>query len=112
MNWDAIGAIAEGIGALAVVITLAYLAIQVKYAKSASADTNRLMRATGVRDMTLALAQNDELRRSLIRTFNLDPYAYAQAPQTGHGEGEIIAPNRVPVPLTAGVPGRQGPFRI
>jgi hypothetical protein len=74
MNWDAIGAIAEGIGALAVVITLVYLATQVKYAKSAAADTNRLMRATGVRDMSLVLAQNDELRRSLIRTFKTDDY--------------------------------------
>jgi len=30
MNWDAIGAIAEVIGALAVLITLAYLAVQVR----------------------------------------------------------------------------------
>ncbi len=30
MNWDAIGAISEIIGALAVVITLAYLAIQIR----------------------------------------------------------------------------------
>ena len=30
MNWDAIGSIAEVIGALAVLITLAYLAVQVR----------------------------------------------------------------------------------
>ena len=30
MNWDAIGAIGEILGALAVVLTLGYLAIQVK----------------------------------------------------------------------------------
>ena len=30
MNWDAIGAIAEVIGAIAVIITLAYLAIQIR----------------------------------------------------------------------------------
>ena len=30
MNWDAIGALYEAIGALAVVITLLYLAIQIK----------------------------------------------------------------------------------
>ncbi|MEM9620196.1 MAG: hypothetical protein AAF993_01010 [Pseudomonadota bacterium] len=35
MNWDAIGAIGELIGALAVVLTLAYLAVQVKGAKRA-----------------------------------------------------------------------------
>lgn len=74
MNWDAIGALAEGVGALAVVITLAYLAIQVRYAKSAAADTNRLMRASGVRDMTLAQAQNDQLRKSVVRTFKTDSF--------------------------------------
>jgi len=33
MNWEAIGAIAELIGAVAVVATLIYLAVQVRYAK-------------------------------------------------------------------------------
>ena len=30
MNWDAIGAVGEVLGALAVVLTLAYLAIQIR----------------------------------------------------------------------------------
>ena len=30
MNWEAIGAIAESLGALGVIITLAYLAIQLR----------------------------------------------------------------------------------
>jgi hypothetical protein len=30
MNWDAIGAIGEVVGALGVVVTLAYLAIQIR----------------------------------------------------------------------------------
>jgi hypothetical protein len=34
MNWDAIGAIGEVIGATAVVLTLAYLAIQLRQARS------------------------------------------------------------------------------
>lgn len=32
MNWDAIGAIAEGVGSIAVVVTLAFLAIQMRKA--------------------------------------------------------------------------------
>jgi hypothetical protein len=32
MNWDAIGAIAEGVGAIAVVVTLAYMAVQMRTA--------------------------------------------------------------------------------
>ena len=31
MNWDALGAIGEIIGAIAVVITLGFLAIQIRY---------------------------------------------------------------------------------
>ena len=48
MNWEAIGAIGEIVGAVAVVLTLAYLAIQVRHAKEAAADTNRLERSQGV----------------------------------------------------------------
>lgn len=33
MNWEAIGAIGELIGALAVVLTLVYLAVQVRHSK-------------------------------------------------------------------------------
>ena len=51
MNWEAIGAIGEIVGALAVVLTLGYLANQVRHAKEAAADTNRLERSKGVRDM-------------------------------------------------------------
>ena len=35
MNWDALGAIGETVGAMAVVITLAYFAVQLRHAKKA-----------------------------------------------------------------------------
>lgn len=56
MNWDTIGAVGEIFWAFAVVITLAYLAIQVRFAKAAAADTIRLIRASGVREICLALS--------------------------------------------------------
>lgn len=59
MNWDAIGAVGEILGAAAVVATLVYLAIQVRYAKDASADVNRISRANGVRE-TIALSMQDQ----------------------------------------------------
>jgi len=37
MNWDAIGAIGEIVGAIAVVVSLAYLAVQIKQSNAASA---------------------------------------------------------------------------
>jgi hypothetical protein len=40
MNWDAIGAMGESLSAILVLITLIYLATQVRYAKNTAADTN------------------------------------------------------------------------
>ena len=53
MNWEAIGAVGEVLGAIAVVITLGYLAVQVRHAKAATADQSRIYRATAVREMAL-----------------------------------------------------------
>ncbi|MDA1372383.1 MAG: hypothetical protein O2971_16680 [Proteobacteria bacterium] len=58
MNWEAIGAIGEILGAFAVVATLVYLATQIRYAKEAASDANRIARATGVREFNLAMATN------------------------------------------------------
>lgn len=74
MNWEAAGAVGEIVGAIAVVITLAYLAVQVRYAKSAAADSNRLLRATGVREMLLSQVQNDDVRSSAIKLMGSEPY--------------------------------------
>ena len=44
MNWDALGALSELVGAVGVVVTLAYLAIQIR-------ESNKMMRATAKQDM-------------------------------------------------------------
>ena len=41
MNWLAIAAISETIGVIAVVISLLYLAFQIRFARLAAADTSR-----------------------------------------------------------------------
>ena len=64
MNWEAIGALGESLSAILVLITLIYLATQVRYAKNAAADANRLARARGVCDYQLACATNDLLMQS------------------------------------------------
>jgi hypothetical protein len=66
VNWEAIGAVGEIVGALAVVLTLVYLALQVRTAKRATIDQNTLSRADGVREMILALCQNDDLRMGVV----------------------------------------------
>ena len=61
MNWDAVGAIAESLGVLAVFVTLAYLAIQVKYAKDQVRLSIQQVRNSSLRDLSLTVAQNPGL---------------------------------------------------
>lgn len=83
MNWDAIGAAGEVLGALAVVFTLLYLALQVRDSKKATADSNRLERAVGVREGMLAAAQNDDLRYSFDKTAGLSEFHESMAHNLG-----------------------------
>jgi hypothetical protein len=48
MNWDALGAVAELIGALAVVITLIFLAIQLRRGAYSIDESNRLQKAAAI----------------------------------------------------------------
>jgi hypothetical protein len=81
MNWEAIGAIGEILGALVVVITLVYLASQVRHAKDASADTNRLERSKGVRDMLMASALNSDLSKTMAKGLKVQDYYAEIAPK-------------------------------
>ena len=67
MNWDAVGAIGEIIGALAVVLTLAYLAIQLSQARSEYTRNNA--RELVVRNNAILgkLAEDPELRDRHVR---------------------------------------------
>ena len=83
MNWDALGAIAEVVGALAVVFTLVYLAFQVRYARNATLDQNRLTRSTTIREIILAAANNDDLRVSQVKNWGLEQYYESLAKEFG-----------------------------
>ena len=58
-DWGAIG---EIVGALAIIVTLIYLATQVKYARRTTIDSNRANRATGVRELNGLLITNADAR--------------------------------------------------
>ena len=88
MNWEAIGAVGEILGAIAVVLTLGYLAVQVRHAKNATADQNRLERSRGVREMALTMIQNPQAAHDQIKNFGLAKY-YEEL-----GESEGISPER------------------
>jgi hypothetical protein len=83
MNWEAISSIGEIVGALAVVVTLGYLAVQVKHAKSATADNSRLIRANAVRDMCLEMCRNDALRMTQTKNWGLGAYYEELAERLG-----------------------------
>ena len=74
MNWEAIGAIGEIIGAAAVALTLGYFAIQLRASKDAAADANRLERAKGVREMMLATSLNAEFKEIITKGLQLENY--------------------------------------
>ena len=68
MNWIAISAIAETIGVIAVVISLLYLAFQIRFARIAAADTSRTARAVGIREIDLTMVNSPDLRKNWIKS--------------------------------------------
>jgi hypothetical protein len=72
MNWEAIGAIGEILGALAVVLTLGYLAVQIRYSRLSAADASRQGRAVGVRELMLSTASDPEIHRLWHKGFKQD----------------------------------------
>ena len=83
MNWEAIGAVGEVLGATAVVITLGYLAVQVRHAKAATADQSRIYRATAVREMALETCRDEQLRMLQTKSWGMEPYYQEMAEKQG-----------------------------
>ena len=83
MNWEAAGAIGEIVGAVAVVATLGYLAIQVRAAKDAAADTNRLNRANSVMNTAAMLIANPNVVRGMNQAEGRTSYFESYADQFG-----------------------------
>jgi hypothetical protein len=66
MNWEALGAIGETFGALAVFITLGYLAVQVRHARSDSKRALSQNRGEGIRDL-FAQAADERINRLSVK---------------------------------------------
>jgi hypothetical protein len=78
MNWDAIGAIGEIIGAAAVLITLIYLALQVRQARKMQlAESIRATRAER-RDFFTALRDSPFIHEILEKRLNGEALSYAE----------------------------------
>ena len=77
MNWDAIGAIAEAIGAAAVVASLLYLARQIRSSARASAVESKLQTTRLLTDTLDAYIQTPEVSELVERAFD-DPRALSK----------------------------------
>ena len=64
-DWGSIG---EIVGALAILVTLIYLATQVRYARLTTTDINRTSRVEGIRELNGALFQNDAARAAWFKS--------------------------------------------
>ena len=67
MNWDAIGAVGELLGASAVLVTLIYLAVQIRQNTSAVATATYESTMTGFNDINIVVAGNPALASVLDR---------------------------------------------
>ncbi|MEP0203616.1 MAG: hypothetical protein ABJ084_05140 [Halioglobus sp.] len=73
MNWDAIGATAEALGAIAVFLSLIYLAIQTKNNTRALRSAAFHQVRDSFADVSLALCQDPSLTRLVTRAMENDP---------------------------------------
>ncbi|MFT7651927.1 MAG: hypothetical protein ACI9ON_002004 [Limisphaerales bacterium] len=68
MTIQDLGSIGELVSAIAILITLVYLAVQVKYARMATVDRNRETRVNGIIEINNRLANNPDLRQAFDKT--------------------------------------------
>ena len=85
MNWDALGAIGEVIGALAVVLTLIYLAVQVRQNSAAIRSSTRSDIARAQMDMNFIMATHPRMAASAYKLLREDGLDELDALGASHG---------------------------
>ncbi|WP_282607811.1 hypothetical protein [Pelagibius sp. Alg239-R121] len=71
-NWNLVSEISQTASGIAVVISLLYLAVQIRFARIAAADASRTARAIGVRENVLAMADNAQLSELWMQSASLE----------------------------------------
>ena len=81
MNWDAIGAIAELLGAIGVIASLIYLATQIRQSREQMGENTRALRAGTYQDFN----------RQLVDVFGVDcPVSVIHAGLSNPGQLEVV----------------------
>jgi hypothetical protein len=70
MNWDAIGAVGEAVGAAGVIISLLYLAVQIRGDARAKRAATIHEQSVAFRDVLLSIADNPSLADLFLRGLN------------------------------------------
>ncbi len=78
MNWEAAAAIGEILGAVAVFVTVAYLAVQVRQNTASVATATYDSALSGFNEINLAVAQSDELS-SIVQRGLYEPTSLSEA---------------------------------
>lgn len=73
MNWDAIGAIGEILGALGVIITLIYLASQIRHNTKVARASTRQAISDSTAGMLTDLTKDADMGDIVVRAFNSEP---------------------------------------
>lgn len=69
-NWEAISAIAGAVGSTALIVTIAYLAVQVRHLKQQSVLTSYQYTYTAINKFDESVAQSEELASIIVRGRN------------------------------------------
>jgi len=67
MNWEAIAAIGQMLGSIAVLVTLGYLAVQLRHSRTALLGSITLTRAAMLRDQMMAGASDEGLAHLIVK---------------------------------------------
>lgn len=77
LNWDAIAAVGEILGAVAVLVTVAYLAVQVRQNTASVGTATHESALSGFNEINLAIAQSEELA-SIFQRGLYDPESLSE----------------------------------
>ena len=70
MNWEAIGAVAEALGAIGVILTLAYLTVQIRQNTSATRSSVRQALSDSNLVLPTSVIENGDFAKIWVKSFN------------------------------------------
>ena len=82
MNWEMIAAMGQMLGSVAVLVTLGYVAVQVKHARGEMRRSISQGRADAARELTMYRASNERLSRVMAKAsdaLNMEPNEFIQS---------------------------------